>query len=86
METDINTLKQFASALLTEWGVPTSAVKDEPIHEMCRFGAAEMHSIASLLGGVASQEVIKMITHQYVPLDNTLIFNGINGTSLSLAL
>jgi len=86
METDISALKTCANSLLTELGLSGSVVKDEPIHEIVRFGAAELHPIASLLGGVASQEIIKLITHQYVPLNNTLIFNGINGSSLSIAL
>uniref|UniRef100_A0A8R1Y0Y6 NEDD8-activating enzyme E1 regulatory subunit n=1 Tax=Onchocerca volvulus TaxID=6282 RepID=A0A8R1Y0Y6_ONCVO len=46
------------------------------IDEMCRYGASELHVIASLIGGIAAQEVIKLITHQYISLDNTLIFDG----------
>jgi amyloid beta precursor protein binding protein 1 len=38
---------------------------------------AEIHNVASIIGGVASQEAVKLITHQYVPLDNTYVFNGI---------
>lgn len=49
------------------------------VEEICRYGAIEFHTTASLVGAVASQEVIKLITHQYVPIDNTLIFNGITG-------
>ncbi|VDO47139.1 unnamed protein product [Brugia timori] len=46
------------------------------IDEMCRYGASELHVIASLVGGITAQEVIKLITHQYIPLDNTFIFDG----------
>ena len=46
-------------------------------HELCRYGNAEIHSIASIVGGVASQEAVKIITGQYLPLDNTYVFNGI---------
>jgi NEDD8-activating enzyme E1 regulatory subunit len=45
--------------------------------ELSRYGNAEIHNIASLMGGVASQEAVKIITGQYVPLDNTYIYNGI---------
>jgi amyloid beta precursor protein binding protein 1 len=38
---------------------------------------AEIHNVASIIGGVASEEAVKLITHQYVPLDNTYVFNGI---------
>lgn len=39
---------------------------------------AEIHNIASVIGGVASQEAVKLITHQYVPLNNTYVFNGMS--------
>lgn len=45
--------------------------------EMCREANAEVHNIASVVGGVASQEAVKIITGQYVPLNNTYIYNGI---------
>mmetsp|Transcript_14662 Transcript_14662/g.20403 ORF Transcript_14662/g.20403 Transcript_14662/m.20403 type:complete len:208 (-) Transcript_14662:215-838(-) len=48
--------------------------------ELVRYGNAEIHSIASIVGGVASQEAVKLITGQYVPLNNTYVFNGIAST------
>lgn len=42
--------------------------------------------MAALLGGIASQEVIKLITKQYVIVSDSVIFNGLNGTSLSFEL
>jgi amyloid beta precursor protein binding protein 1 len=48
--------------------------------EMTRYGNAEIHAIASLIGGVASQEAVKIITGQYVPFDNCYVFNGIAST------
>ena len=41
--------------------------------ELTRYGNAELHNVASVLGGVASQEAVKIITGQYVPLDNTYV-------------
>jgi len=45
--------------------------------EMVRAGGAELHNIAALTGGLVAQEVIKVITRQYVPVDNTCVFDGI---------
>jgi len=45
--------------------------------ETTRAGGVEMHNIAALMGGIASQEAVKLITHQYVPLNNTYVYNGI---------
>ena len=42
-----------------------------------RAGGAELHNIAALTGGLVSQEVIKVITEQYIPVDNTCIFDGV---------
>jgi amyloid beta precursor protein binding protein 1 len=45
--------------------------------ELTRYANAEIHNIASVVGGVASQEAVKIITGQYIPLDNSYVFNGI---------
>ena len=48
--------------------------------EMVRYGNCEIHTIASILGGIAAQEIMKIITYQYVPLQNTYVYNGITST------
>ena len=52
----------------------------------CRYGSLEPHSIASFVGGTAAQEVIKVITGQFVPFNNTFIYNGMNQTSMTIEL
>lgn len=47
--------------------------------EIVRYNNAEIHNIASIVGGVASQEAVKLITKQYVPMNGTYIYNGIAG-------
>jgi amyloid beta precursor protein binding protein 1 len=37
--------------------------------------------MAGIMGGIAAQEIIKLITTQYLPLKNTLLFNGIASSS-----
>lgn len=51
------------------------------IHEFTRSEGHELNNIASLMGGIGAQEAIKIITEQYIPLDNTLIFDGIRSVS-----
>lgn len=53
--------------------------------ETVRFGAAELHNISSLIGGVGGQELIKLCTKQRIVLNNTWIFNGIDGKSSAFA-
>lgn len=54
--------------------------------EVDRVGGRELHNISSVTGGMVAQEAIKIITRQYVPVNNTCIFDGIGGTTLVLKL
>lgn len=40
---------------------------------------AELHNISSLTGGMVAQEAIKLITRQYVPVDNVVVYDGVAG-------
>lgn len=85
LETDISKLKASLGQVLHEWGTGPIA-RDDYVHEMCRYGAAEIHTVAAFIGGCAAQEVIKLVTGQYVPLNNTFIFNGMTATSETFLL
>jgi amyloid beta precursor protein binding protein 1 len=54
--------------------------------EITRAGGAELHNIASLAGGLIAQEVIKVVTKQYIPVDNTCVFDGVKSLSEALRL
>ena len=86
VEEDVPKLKACATALFEGWGVAMPAGFNDMAHEMCRYGAAELHSVAAFMGGVAAQEVIKVITKQYVPINNTYIYNAMTGTSMVIGL
>lgn len=49
--------------------------------ELRRAEGGEMHNIASLAGGLVAQEALKVLTRQYVPLDNTCVFDGARSRS-----
>ncbi|KAL4921429.1 hypothetical protein BDW62DRAFT_174671 [Aspergillus aurantiobrunneus] len=53
----------------------------EAAQELRRTEGGELHNISSLTGGLVAQEALKVLTRQYVPLDNTCIFNGILSSS-----
>ncbi|KAK7257545.1 hypothetical protein RIF29_31587 [Crotalaria pallida] len=86
MDEDIPRLKSTAISLLNDLGCNGATLAEDLINEMCRFGAAELHAVAALVGGIASQEVIKLITRQFVPMSGTFIFNGIDHKSQLLSL
>ncbi|XP_042007609.1 NEDD8-activating enzyme E1 regulatory subunit AXR1-like [Salvia splendens] len=86
MDEEISRLKTTAVSLLNDLGCNGSSLTEDLINEMCRYGAAELHSVAAFVGGIASQEVIKLITRQFVPMSGTFIFNGVDHKSQLLLL
>ncbi|KNC99936.1 uncharacterized protein SPPG_05308 [Spizellomyces punctatus DAOM BR117] len=86
VDEDISPMRQCVSELLAQWDRPDAAVSDDLILEIVRAGASELHTIAALQGGIVSQEIIKLLTRQYVPLNNTVVFNGIKSGASVYAL
>uniref|UniRef100_A0A8D2P9M7 NEDD8-activating enzyme E1 regulatory subunit n=1 Tax=Zosterops lateralis melanops TaxID=1220523 RepID=A0A8D2P9M7_ZOSLA len=80
VEDDIGKLKSCLTGFLQEHGLSV-VVKDDYVHEFCRYGAAEPHAVAAFMGGAAAQEVIKVITGQFVIFNNTFIYSGMSQTS-----
>lgn len=80
VEPDIVKLKAYITKLLIEWGCGPLA-KDDYVHEFCRFGGSELHSVSAFLGGLAAQEVIKFVTNQYKPVHNTFIYDAVTSNS-----
>ena len=52
------------------------------LFEFCRFGHSLLPPCVSIIGDIASQEIIKLITYQFETVNNTIIYNGI-GVNLS---
>ncbi|KAK4146719.1 uncharacterized protein C8A04DRAFT_9490 [Dichotomopilus funicola] len=47
--------------------------------EVARAQGGELHNVAALMGGIVAQETIKIVTKQYIPADNTCVYDGIGG-------
>ena len=58
----------------------------EAAEEVARANGGELHNISALTGGMVAQEVIKIITKQYIPVDNTCIFDGITSRTQVLRI
>ena len=87
IEEDVPKLKECVSTVLEaeQWSKGQS-IKDDYIQEMCRFGASKLHTVASFLGGTAAQEVIKVLTHQYTPINSFYLYNAAKGTAVTLSV
>lgn len=86
MDEDISRLKATAVSVLNDLGCNGSTLTEDLISEMCRYGAAELHAVSAFIGGIASQEIIKLLTKQFIPMSGTFIFNGIDHKSQLLML
>jgi amyloid beta precursor protein binding protein 1 len=81
VEIDIPRIKNLGGKLLNEWGI-NSHLKDDLAHEICRYGGAEIHTVSAFMGGCIAHEIIKIITKQYKPFNNTFIYDAItSGTA-----
>jgi len=76
------------TSLLTEGSGMIEALKSvqstsmvDALAEFERVGFSEIHSVGAITGGVAAQEVIKVITGQYVPMCGLWVYNGITAAS-----
>ncbi|KAK4165168.1 putative NEDD8-activating enzyme E1 regulatory subunit [Cladorrhinum sp. PSN259] len=58
----------------------------EAAHEVARAEGGELHNVAALAGGMVAQELIKIVTKQYIPIDNTCVFDGVNSRTQVLRL
>jgi amyloid beta precursor protein binding protein 1 len=84
-EQDITEFKTCVSRLLAEWNCNVNGNADY-IQEFCRYGGSEIPSVAAFVGGCVAQEAIKIITGQYTPLNNTLIYNAVDCSTTSFNL
>ncbi len=59
---------------------------EEAAGEVARAEGAELHNVAALTGGMVAQELIKIVTKQYIPIDNTCVYDGIHSRCQVLRL
>lgn len=76
--------------LKTIGNISPGAVENERVvkisEEVARAGGGELHNTSALTGGMVAQEIIKIITKQYIPIDNTCVFDGITSRCQVLRL
>ncbi|PSC68884.1 NEDD8-activating enzyme E1 regulatory subunit [Micractinium conductrix] len=89
LEEDAALLKSQANAILSECGAAgggggssaPAGVSDDLVGEMCRCAAGELHVVAAVVGAIAAQEAIKLLTGQFVPVGGALIYNAMQCTT-----
>ena len=84
-----NMIEELKKSAGSEGSIDTEMAQERinrAIMEVARAGSSELHNISALTGGMVAQEVIKVLTRQYVPIDNTCVFDGITSRSSILKL
>lgn len=79
LEADAATLKAAAAAFLADAGAGPGAVAglpDDAVVDAVRAGGGWLHPVAAVLGGVAAQEGIKLVTRTHVPAAGTVVYEG----------
>ena len=88
LNADVLALQRIERDLLKATGL--SEVVPEPdmavLSEVCRSGSCEPHVTAAFLGGIASQITLKLLLRQYVPINNTMIWNGLFASANTYAM
>ena len=65
---DFIKLKTIADEILGDHNLNVHLL-DNLICETVRCGGGELHAVASVLGAIGSQEIIKLVTKQFVPCE-----------------
>jgi len=84
LESDAAKVWDETQGFLRENGVEVEQMTQAITDELVRYGGQEVHNTAAVMGGVASQEAIKVITHQWTPANSTFIFNGVAGCAQTM--
>ncbi|KAI9683612.1 MAG: hypothetical protein M1829_004916 [Trizodia sp. TS-e1964] len=83
-------LESIWHSLETRADIPISSESRElgqkALEELFRARGTELHNISALIGGMAAQEAIKVLTRQYIPINNVCVFDGIGSRSAVFTL
>lgn len=71
----------FFKTLLSTDEVKLSEKVLNVLKEIFVHQTSNYHNIGSFIGGIAAQEILKITTEQYIPLDNLYVYDGIRSVS-----
>ncbi|KAI8872772.1 hypothetical protein GQ42DRAFT_59857 [Ramicandelaber brevisporus] len=77
---------QVAASTGANAGSVESSISSEPAQEIARCGGIQLHPTCAMIGGIVAQEATKLITNQYLTVDNLYVFDGAKMRSAVLRL
>lgn len=54
-------------------------IVDKALPEILRYQGCELNFISTVIGATAAQEITKIVTEQFIPMNNVFIYDGIFG-------
>ena len=90
-ESDFREMKRICQQILSRWNCrskpdssPTKLIRDDVLSQFIKYGFAELHPMCSFIGGIVSEETIKLLTNQYVPMSGTFLYVGLNTPTMAI--
>lgn len=83
IEPDLKRLKDCLKEITGKSNLNQLKTLEQCLYELSRYGGAELHTTSAFMGGCVAQEVIKLLTNQYIPVDDTLVYNAMSSTTRS---
>lgn len=86
LASDVVAVTKAAAKVVEAYKAEGVTADPRMLEEVVRFGGCELHATSSVMGGIAAQEAVKLVTRQYSPLCNTLIYDGLHCKMQTLEL
>ena len=81
-QADAIQIETDGKGIAMQLGLAPSVFSQEAALEVARYGEAELHGVSALLGGVTSQEAVKLVTRQFTPISNTYIYSAVRSKGI----
>jgi amyloid beta precursor protein binding protein 1 len=83
---DVEELTKITSSIREQRYPDMLPIEKEVIQEVARVQGAELISISAIMGNIVAQEAVKLITHQFTPLNSGYFFDGVVGVGTATEL
>jgi amyloid beta precursor protein binding protein 1 len=83
LESDMSEMKELHRQLMKEFGIEKEP-DTRTSEELCRSAGKDIHTVSAIVGGAASDLIMKLLMRQFIPMNNTFLLNTIHGENVVL--
>ncbi|KAK9764779.1 E1 ubiquitin-activating protein aos1 [Basidiobolus ranarum] len=81
-ENDIKEILDIRNDLLPTISVDISVLDDDFLKTLVLNAQADLAPVCAIVGGILSQEILKVLSAKELPVNNFFLYNGLNGSGL----